>query len=1272
MMDTPASHRLKGSPIEQSSMMQLVIDFFIFVVLFVLPWFISTLLKEVFNTPKNALLGFVAVAMVAALAIDCAVRRRVDLPRSLPFLFFTLLVGWMGVSCLWSGSWMLASRDLGYHVALWAIFSVTVISVSSRERIENLLHFAIAGGVIAAGYATLQYWQFDLRVFPALSRVLYHDDGGPGGLLTLVFNPENARWLHSWLDPQFLVLPDKPEEASKSYSFMGHRNYLAGYLIALIPLVMSRLIAHLDVLFKRLRDESERREILPALMITGGVLGFAMVTAMASLFYPPLKVLTVMAVGAAGLVPALHPAMRGPMVYTLSLLLMFATVMQTHTRGAWIGLGLGMPVLILLIWAKDVGSSLSRSRSIELVVRFGLLAGSFLIWIKFIGVSLSWVPFFAVLGESILYYCFYGFRPRFLHRGALIGSVVPLALLVLALNWKTTTLLGKEVVNPLNKEATSATARLTDTFAFKGGTSTHQRMLIYLTTLRIITDRWGHFLIGTGIGSYGLHYMPFQNKVLGDPEGAHWLVDLFASTVTFLSKGKFEPAYESYKGDVNKSVYAHDEYLHYWSELGLIGLCLFVALMISLFAGVLDNIRDMTLDYDSLLYIGIISSLLSVMGHIFFSFCLHLAYTASLFWIMVAFAIRFFPVGILTFSLRPRTVLHHGEGEASIEVGLEEGPYGIVHAWVLREGPPRDPDAKDSELKVRILDPDGTTHQGEGPTKIRTETWTDDRNREREASITELKIPATAGTWKARFTVPGANIPEQVIEVTPSAPWLVPAASAAVIVLSLYPMLCVGRLLWSEHHWRNAFVLFKRGQFENSMTEFVKSLEFDPKKGEILFDFGRALMDSQRNRDAIHIFEKATVNFVDPANFHNIALCQFKEAGRLRGEGKIAESDKAMAATEKAYRDALGLNIIYEQSLSNLIFLLYEKATDLELSLEGKSPEQASAILEKVRSVTLEAEELARQGAFYYRWNPAFHMALGLILSRQGGSKLGEARSPLFKSIDLMLLDKLRAEINPLKHDHARTLETLARAKVGEETAVLQKQAADLAQKLARYEKAFEEGHRLYWRESRFEEAWKVLDSVENRSLDHNGDKARLNLALILYTQGEPEKAIHIAKGVGARNDPGNRQRFYTLVTSHYENKVKAGKATPEDMVEFAKSLREWGFAREAVQVAYGLLDQDPTHKVMLRILADCLRDQRYWNEALGEYRRLQSLLTTPEEKEVAADVAVQIDRMLTEASRTPTTSMQMQFQPQAPPPAPQAPPAPLEPDYVTRRTTSP
>lgn len=1260
-MEASAADRVKASPVEQSSLMQLVIDFLIFLVLFVLPWFISTLLKEVFNTPKNALLGFVAMAMAAALAIDCAVRRRIDLPRSAPFFYFTLLVLWMMVSTLWSGSWMLASRDLGYHLALWVIFAVTVISVSSRERIENLLHFAIAGGVIAAGYATLQYWQFDLRVFPTLSKALYHDDGGRiGGILSWFLAPENAKWLHSWIDPQFLVLPDKPEEPSKSYSFMGHRNYLAGYLIALIPLVLSRLIAHLDVLFKRLRDESEREAIVPPLVLTGIVVGVAALSTAISLRFPPMKIVTVLAIGSAGLIPALHPALRGSMVYTLSLFLMFTTVMQTHTRGAWIGLGVGLPVLLLLISFKDGGSF--RTAWPGLVSRGLLAVFAVGLKIELNEWSYSWIPFFLVVGEAIFHYGYRDFRPRFLHRAAVLGAVVPLILLAAMLNWKSITFFGVTVDSPLNREQSTATERLADTFAFRGATSTHQRMLIYLTTLRIITDRFSHFLIGTGIGSFGLHYMPYQHKVLGDPEGAHFLVDLFASAVQFLFKGKWEPAYETYTGDVNKSVYAHDEYLHYWSELGLVGLVIFVMLVVTLFSGVYRNVKEMTLDYDSLLYIGIISSLISVMGHIFFSFCLHLAYTAVLFWIMVAFAIRFFPVPIVTYSMRPRAIHRSEEGGVILEAGIEDAPYGMVHAWAVREGPPAE-----GELKVRLMDPEGTTHQVEGPPRVRRETWYDEQKNEREVALVEMRVPATEGTWRARFTVPGLPAPEQVIEITPAPFWPVPAAAALVILLCLYPAYCLGKLLYSEHHWRNAFVLFKRGQFENSMTEFVKSLEFDPKKGEILFDFGRALMDSQRNRDAIHVFEKATVNFVDPANYHNIALCQFKEAGRLRSAGKIPEAEKAMEATETAYRNALGLNIIYEQSLSNLIFLLYEKATDLELSLEGKSQEEASKILDRVRATTEEAEKLARTGSIYYRWNPAFWMALGLVLSRQGGSKLGEARLPLFRSIDLMLLEKLRAEIAPLKHDHGRALDMLGAAKPGEELAEVQKRVTALTRELARYEKAYEEGHRLYWKENKVEEAWKVLDSVEKRQLDHNGDKARLNLALILYTQGEPEKAIAMANGVGARSDPGNRQRFYTLITSYYENKVKEGKATPEDMVDFARGLREWGFPREAVQVCYGLLDQDPTHRPMLRILADCLRDQRYWNEALAEYRRLHALLGT-EDTAQAAEVAVQIDKVLAEVNRTPTSTMQMQFQPQTSP----RPPPLLERDYVTRPTTGP
>ena len=167
-----------------------------------------------------------------------------------------------------------------------------------------------------------------------------------------------------------------------------------------------------------------------------------------------------------------------------------------------------------------------------------------------------------------------------------------------------------------------------------------------------------------------------------------------------------------------------------------------------------------------------------------------------------------------------------------------------------------------------------------------------------------------------------------------------------------------------------SFYQFSLKNWQNSRS-LPEGLSHDSTLGELLFDFGRVLMDSndkprvkkadidkynvetikrnlnihtmyQRpefekdhsklpaNEDltdlnltnnfiAVSSFLEATHNFTDPANFHNIALCFYKES--QRASRPSAEKKILAQKSEDFYRKAIDLNPIYAQSLSNLGYL---------------------------------------------------------------------------------------------------------------------------------------------------------------------------------------------------------------------------------------------------------------------------------------------------------------------------------------------------------------
>lgn len=171
------------------------------------------------------------------------------------------------------------------------------------------------------------------------------------------------------------------------------------------------------------------------------------------------------------------------------------------------------------------------------------------------------------------------------------------------------------IPNPLN-EPGSAISKIKSRTpisinALKEGYSVRRRMAIWNFTWMMITDRP---ILGSGIGTFKYNSLRYQAKFLSQGEN--------------YSLYPFGIAYE-----------AHNEYLHFWAELGFVGLGIFLCLIIGYFYygwKVLKKIKD---NYKRGMVIGLMSSVLAVLVDGIFGFPFHLSAVLIMFWLFFAITV---------------------------------------------------------------------------------------------------------------------------------------------------------------------------------------------------------------------------------------------------------------------------------------------------------------------------------------------------------------------------------------------------------------------------------------------------------------------------------------------------------------------------------------------------------------------------------------------------------------------------------------------------------
>jgi len=786
-----------------SALPRLAVYLFVGLILFFMPLHIDIDLKHVFNTAKEILFGKFLMAALVAWVAALAIRGVILIPRSKAFYFYFATILFMLISILWSVSANLSLREVSPQVGCLLLFTIVLTAIRSEKVVQRLISVTILAAFLVTVYGLFQYYDLDDKYFkihtrPAVMDTIIGQIAVPAGesamstILPLPFVEANRFF-------QGILLPQKPEEHFKIYAFMGHRNYFSGYLVLIIPLILIRLLLKLKTLVYedfKLGGVSRARVIWDILV---------------SAFYGT------------------------------SLILMINAVLLTQTRGALLGMVVSLCFLVLcsLLLSNQKQKALTAISVLGSVGLVVLVLG--LMFITGNKGLFTWAI-------SISCLAFVGFLVFFRHLvpPLLIGIV---AVVMILGSYKVVTAPSR---SETIKSHRSTLFRITQTSDWKG--SAHQRTLIYSTTLRIITDDLLSFLVGKGIGTFGIHYMIYQVKLFLDTEVS----------------GKF-------LWDTNKSIYAHNEYIHWMSEIGLFGLGLMMLFWYFFIRRTLLGVRRLYREvFDTnplkiLTILGLLAGTIGTLTHCVVTFDLHLMYSMVTFYCWAAFALVL--CGVRLTRIPIRTTALRG---------------GVVGLGIL----------------VAIL------------------------------------------VWK--------NLND---------------------------------VYYRDFYWRKAFYEFSQKQWKKAFDLYQKALTHDSTLGELLFDFGRALMDSNdnpripkndidiynvktikrnlnlhtmyrrphaleegevlgENEDltdknltnnfiAVSSFLEATHNFTDPANFHNIALCFYKESQRstLDGETRQILAKKS----EDFYRRAIDLNPIYAQSLSNLGYL---KAT-------RKEYEEALSMLER-------------------------------------------------------------------------------------------------------------------------------------------------------------------------------------------------------------------------------------------------------------------------------------------------------------------------------------
>ncbi len=164
------------------------------------------------------------------------------------------------------------------------------------------------------------------------------------------------------------------------------------------------------------------------------------------------------------------------------------------------------------------------------------------------------------------------------------------------------------IPSPLNRQDTilgKLRSRVTIE-SLTSGESALRRIATWKFTQMMIED---YPILGSGLGTYAYHTLKYQAE--------------------FFAIGNNRDIYPH-----GKAVQAHNEYLQLWSELGIVGLLLFLWIIIAYYRNVFINIRKIN-EKQQAIIIALTGGVTAVLIDAIFGFPLQLATSISLFWMFL-------------------------------------------------------------------------------------------------------------------------------------------------------------------------------------------------------------------------------------------------------------------------------------------------------------------------------------------------------------------------------------------------------------------------------------------------------------------------------------------------------------------------------------------------------------------------------------------------------------------------------------------------------------
>ena len=158
--------------------------------------------------------------------------------------------------------------------------------------------------------------------------------------------------------------------------------------------------------------------------------------------------------------------------------------------------------------------------------------------------------------------------------------------------------------NPLNKSVITVPQRALSTFD-EQDPSINTRILMWRTTFEMIKDKP---IFGSGIGTFKMNYLEYQADFLQN-----------------------NPDYIKYSGKAGE---AHNEYLQIWSELGIIGLGIFLLIIFVFYKLVWEFLKQEKDIKKKLTCLGLFLGINCFLIHSLFTFPLHVPTLGSTFFII--------------------------------------------------------------------------------------------------------------------------------------------------------------------------------------------------------------------------------------------------------------------------------------------------------------------------------------------------------------------------------------------------------------------------------------------------------------------------------------------------------------------------------------------------------------------------------------------------------------------------------------------------------------